>query len=329
MSSRPAIARTPVGRERLDRLAAPRRRGRAGPSPLLAARMTAIASAGVGLDRLGELARADAALPLGERRAGAGAPRPAPAGAGRRRRRRRAGARPRRPPRSRRPWLAATASFGYRGGRLMRRLRRPPGAPWRQQCRASAPAADVQHRSHRQIGRACDQRPGLAPRRRQSPAARAPRRSAHRLVAPERRERVEDPRRDGGPGDRDPDRLVDVLRLHPEALDDRAERPPRRARASNGSAAAQRLAAPPRASARASGSITFSQAFGSSTGSANRNRISGQTSASVCALSWTIAQAARRRSRLGGGERLGRPRARSAEMLGEAPLVLARAAARA
>ena len=52
----------------------------------------------------------------------------------------------------------------------------------------------------------------------------------------------------------------------------------------------------PRSSSPVPSPITLRQAFGSSTGGSNRNRISGQTSARVCAFSWAISQPARSRS---------------------------------
>ena len=114
------------------------------------------------------------------------------------------------------------------------------------------------------------------------------------------------PGRDRGPGDRDPDRLVDRLRGATGALHDRAQRRLDRRRV-EAIRSAERLEGVDKRAARTSGVITFSQAAASSAGPANRNRINGQTSSSVWALSWTISHAARRRSGVGGSEGLGVP----------------------
>src|SRR5436305_12338232 len=48
--------------------------------------------------------------------------------------------------------------------------------------------------------------------------------AVQRFLAPERRQRLEDPRRDRGPGDRDPNRLVDLAGLGPKLRRSRGER---------------------------------------------------------------------------------------------------------
>ena len=97
----------------------------------------------------------------------------------------------------------------------------------------------------------------------------------------------------GRAGERDPQRLVDVARLAPRALDDRAAAPARSRRRSNGStaASASRTSA---SAARPSGPSQRSRAAGSSTGPSKMNPPSGQKSASVWIFSALIAAAARR-----------------------------------
>ena len=118
-----------------------------------------------------------------------------------------------------------------------------------------------------------------------------------RALTPEHRERFEDPGRDRRPGDRHAQRLVDVAGLRSEALDHDAEAGLERRRVERLDLAQDLERARTSATATPSRSITFAQAFGSSTGGSNRKRISGQSSVSVCAFSCAISHAAVSRAR--------------------------------
>ena len=129
---------------------------------------------------------------------------------------------------------------------------------------------------------------------------------AQRLVAPEHRERLEDARRDRRPGERDADRLEDVLGLGAARLDDPAQRRLDRARASNGSTRASASRASASASRGRPSSSHFSRAFGSSAGPSKMKPASGQKSASVWIFSREIATAGAQAG--AAGERLQRAR---------------------